>query len=124
MENKVKRSGTERNLNKELILTDGEILLLWRRRKGWKQATAAKYYKLSLYNYKMAEYDNLKNFRLKDTNIYPLKLYERCLIYRKRSGKKQSEIAVLLNVGRYWIRLQETGKVPCAKLSAYWEGTL
>lgn len=122
MATKTKRCRTKRINNKKLVPTPGELLLVWRRRLKWNQTQAAKYYKVSIFNYKLAEYDKLKNFKYEEFKFWPLHDYEKCVIYRKRSGKTQIELGRELGVGRYWIRLQELGSVPCRKLIAYWEG--
>lgn len=123
MENTAKRSRTTRIINKVLKLTSGEKLLLWRRRIGWNQKQAAKYYAVSVYNYKLAEYDKLKHFPYKISDfklLPPLHDYEKCLIHRKRSGLTQPAAAKQIGYGRYWLRLQETGKVSCEKLLVWW----
>ena len=121
MEDKTKRSRVMRSSDEDLKLTQGEKLLLWRRRKNWNQNKAARFFKISVFSYKLAEYSKLKNFNYAALEIDLLLPHERCLIYRKRSGKKQKQIAQELNIGNYWMRLQETGKTPCNKLLEYWE---
>ncbi len=120
METKNKRKRITGNLDKEL--TPCEILLLWRRRLDWNQEDAAKYFGVSLFNYKLAEYGKAKSFNYPKLS-HPMSLspWEKCLIYRKRSGKTQKEIATKIGVGRYWLRLQEMGTVPCQKLLNFWE---
>jgi hypothetical protein len=102
------------------MLTPGEQLLIWRRRMGWNQSLAAAHYGVSLFNYKLAEYDKPREFKYKKYN-FTLRPYEKCLIYRKRSGKKQKEVAKEFGIGRYWLRLQEIGEVKCVKLLDWWE---
>lgn len=112
---------TKRRRIKKLALTPGENLLLWRRRLNWNQSTAAKYFNCSLFTYKMAEYDKAKNFKYGKANLDELHPWERCLIYRKRSRLSQPTIAKKIGIGRYWLRLQEKGTVPCARLLEFWE---
>lgn len=119
MENKNKRRRIAGNFNEKL--TTGEILFIWRRRLGWNQTKASRHHGLSLFKYKMAEYDKLENFKAKILSVSPLQAWEKCLLYRKRAGKTQVEIAKAFGCGRYWLRLQELGKVPCLKLLAFWE---
>lgn len=122
MENKNKRPRATGNFDERL--TPGELLLIWRRRTGWNQLEAAQYYKVSIFHYKLAEYDKAKDFPYNKKIQITLRPYEKCLLYRKRSKKSQSEIASLLNIGRYWLRLQETGKIPCTKLLEFWENSV
>lgn len=121
MGTKIKRSGVARDTDKQL--SNGEKLLIWRRRMGWNQAEASCYFNCSIFRYKLAEYDQAKDFKYNDKLKITLKPFEKCLIYRKRSGKTQIEIARKLDMGRFWLRLQETGEVPCDKLLSYWETT-
>ena len=122
MAQKINRRGTPRNSNKELILSPGEQLLIWRKRQKWNQATAAKHFKRSLFHLKLAEYDKIDNFKYPKLDLGELAPHERCLIYRKRSGKTQEEIAPFIGIGRYWLQLQERGVVSCHRLLGYWEG--
>jgi DNA-binding XRE family transcriptional regulator len=116
---KTKRSGTPRSLNSEL--TPGEKLLVWRRRKGWDQTRAAKHYKVSIFTLKLAEYGKAKNFPYKPDLEILLEDHEKCFIYRKRSKKTQPQLAREYGCGKFWIQLQEHGKVDCSKLLKWWE---
>lgn len=123
MAKKASGSRAKGNIDKTVKLSQGEALLIWRRRKGWNQGKAAKYYKLSLFNYKLAEYGLLRGFCFDEVlnNIGLLHSHEECLIYRKRSKKTQKQVAHELGVCRYWLRLQEKGVQSCDKLLAHWE---
>lgn len=87
---------------------------------GWNQLEAADHHNVSLFKYKLAEYDKTKDFLYKQLK-FNLEPYEKCLLFRKRSGKTQSEVSTAMGCGRFWLRLQETGKVPCDKLLDFWE---
>lgn len=87
---------------------------------GWNQTQAANYFKVSLFKFKLAEYDKAPDFKYKKLK-FTLRPEEKCLLYRKRSKKSQSQIAKELDIGRYWLRLQETGIVSPEKLLQYWE---
>lgn len=118
---KIKRSGTAGNTSKELELTPGEKLMIWRRRQGWNQATAAEHFGISIFALKLAEYDKKGDIAKFRDIPFTLRNYEKCVIYRKRSGKTQPEIGVLIGIGREWLRMQELGEVSCNKLLAWWE---
>ncbi len=120
MDKKAKRQRTSGNFDERL--SPGESLLIWRRRKGWNQGEAARYYKVSLALYKSAEYDMLESFKVKHKVLHlSLTDPEKCLLYRRRDGRTQLEVAKALGIGREWMRLQELGKVPCGKLLRYWQ---
>ena len=124
MEAKNKWKRTKKN-SPTIKLEPFENLLIWRRRIGWRQLQAAKYFKISLYDYKMTEYGKLSIDKLK--NIGPADLSweltdnERCLIYRKRKNKTQLEVAKDIGICRSWLRSQESGVVPCTQLLKHWE---
>jgi hypothetical protein len=121
MADQTKRCGTERNTYLEL--TPGQFLLIWRNRKGWNQDKAAQYFKISLHQYKMAEYDKNPEFpfwKISDFNPV-LSNSEECLILRRQSGKLQWEVAQEVGLSRNAYRAQETGQTPCNKLLEYWD---
>lgn len=120
MVQKIKRQRAAGSLNKEFKLETGETLLIWRRRRDWNQSQAADYFGVSVFTYKLAEYGKI-SLKKKITAITDILPYERCLIYRKRATLTQQALAKQLGVGRYWLRLQEAGRVNCEKLLAHWE---
>lgn len=105
----------------EIILAPHEALVLWRRRKHWNQSIAASYYKVPVFVYKMTEYGKQVGFKLPKNKLKKIEDNEKCFIYRRRCGNTQEEIAKLVGCGKYWIQLQELGKVPCHKLLKFWE---
>lgn len=48
--------------------------------------------------------------------------HEKCLILRKRSGKRQEEVAKEMSMSRNWLRALENGSEPCDALLAHWLG--
>lgn len=120
MGSKVKRPRTERNSHKELALSPGEKLLIWRRRMDWNQAEAAGHFNVSIFAYVLAEYDKKEDFKYKKNIQITLRDNEKCLIYRRRSKKTQSQVAKEAGICRNWLRMQEMGKVPCENLVRFW----
>lgn len=124
---KTKRQRVERTAKKELVLTPGEILFLWRKRKMLNQEEAAKLSDCSIFNYKKAEYDEpIEGFRYSRLVVFDpnnIHDHEKCMIHRRRSDKLQRQIAKATGVSRTWINRQEKGLEDCSKLLAYWEGT-
>ena len=107
----------------ELVLTPSEKLVLWRRRKEWNQKTAAAFYLVPLFTYKFAEMGKSKDFKFKKIELNTLEPHEKCFIWRRRSKKTQEEIAREMGRGRYWVRLQELGRVSSKELFNYWTAT-
>lgn len=103
-------------------LTAGEKLLIDRRRNGRTQADAARHYDVGRFRYGLWERDKqvggVPNVIVRSARLDP---WERCLIYRHRSGKTQEEIAKGLKMSRYWINKMERGEEPCDSLLWYWE---
>ncbi len=50
-----------------------------------------------------------------------LKVYEICLLYRRRSGYTQTQVARKLKRCRWWINQMERGEAPCHELIDFWE---
>ena len=120
MAGKIKRQRIKGNFIAEL--SPGEKLFIWRRRKNLNQDKAAKIFKVSVFEYKLAEYDKRQLAKLGYAEISVLQPHERCVLYRRRSGMKQEEIAGKLGISRNWLRQLESGKEDPAKLLAFWEG--
>lgn len=121
MDTKTKQRRVTRNFDERL--SPGEALLVWRRRMGWNQIEAAEHFGVSLFKYKLAEYDKAEDFPYRSNLKITLKPHEKCLLYRKRSGKTQPEAAHDFGMGRFWLRLQEKGEIACDRLLAHWERT-
>ena len=101
-------------------LTSCERLLIYRRRRGETQHQAASRLGITRDVYSSWE-------RTKRANTHPplkigrLHTHERCLLYRRRVGKSQQQVANSLGCCRYWVNQMERGKVPCHMLVCYWE---
>ncbi len=117
MEDKIKRSRIAITTD----LTPGETLILWRKRRKWNQEKAAKHYKVSVFDYKLAEYDVAQEFKYRRIELKEVKDHERCFIYRRRFGMTQAEVAPKVGIGKYWLRELELGKAPCSRLLTWWE---
>jgi DNA-binding XRE family transcriptional regulator len=100
-------------------LTVGESLLLDRRRRGENQKQAAARLELSYNSYCYLERDMMAHdIEVELNSIAP---NEKCLIYRKRAGMTQAQVANTLGLCRWWINLMEQGKSPCGQLLQFWE---
>ncbi len=99
--------------------TRGEILLLYRRRKGLNQIDAAKEYGVHPDHYRDWEADR----RLDDQpqqHLGQLSHNEICYLLRRRSGKTQREVAAAIGCTRLWLIRMEKGKAPIDRLRQYW----
>jgi predicted XRE-type DNA-binding protein len=121
MATKINRSRASRISDKQLKLFPHETLLIWRKRHELNQSQAAKEFRCSLFQFKLAEYGKPMEGFFYPREILKLAPHEKCLIYRKRAKLKQSEVAKKLGICRDWLRQQESGKIPCDKLLAHWE---
>lgn len=126
--NKLRRTKVS---TKNLILTLGELFLLERRSKGFTQRQMAMKLSLTEHFYKLLEYDIqdteirkisfLKALQYIDTSRELLP-YEKCLIYRRRAGISQEELAEKIKISRYWLNQMEIGKIPLSeKLKNHWK---
>lgn len=100
-------------------LTGGERLLLDRRRRGELQSVAA-----ARRGVTRIVYGNMERDRLpvkKPPVITGLKPHERCLLYRRRVGHTQREVAMNMGLCTWWVNLMERGRQNCDKLLWYWE---
>ena len=100
----------------------GERCLIRRHRLGLTQSKAAKQFKLPVHVYRQLENNNEVNgSSLPPVVIGALQAHERCLLMRRRCGMTQAQVAKKLGCSRYWLGLQELGKVPCDDLTWFWE---
>lgn len=106
-------------------LSDGERLLIDRRRHGETQAQAAGRHGLRPFLYGQCERDSApagtKISVPTDKSLLPLATHERCMLYRRRAGYTQARVARELKVCRWWLNQMERGVVPCDDLICYWE---
>lgn len=103
-----------------IVLTDAERFILKRRRDGLNQRQAAKALGLSLSAYSLLERGG-SSPTVSPPALGPLKPHERCLLYRRRAGKTQAEVASGLDHCRYSVHQMERGRVDCTDLLCYWE---
>lgn len=128
MDKKIKRSGIKKSSNK-LILSFGESLLIYRKSHDLNQLDMAKKLDTTLHYYKLLEYDKASiAFSIPKNSKYvryvisrELEQHEKCLIFRKRAHKTQSEVAREVGISRQWLRKLETGEVSCERLLRFWE---
>lgn len=104
-----------------LSLTDPEKWVITRRRAGLNQRAMAERIGLSLTAYSLLERGVYEGKRPKPPALGSIKAHERCLIYRRRCGKTQQQVAADMEVCRYTVHQMETGVVDCTDLLCYWE---
>jgi len=101
-------------------LSSGERLIVDRRRRKETQGVAAKRLCVNAFVYGQWERDDRDDGPL-IRSVTPLKRHERCLLYRRRRGMSQIEVAHQLALSRWWLNQMERGIQPCDKLIHYWE---
>lgn len=99
-------------------LTEGEILLVWRKRHALNQHEAARQYGVSVGSYAKMERD-IVSFTPRKSPLLLLDDHERCMILRRRLGKTQKEVARDMGLSRLWVHKMETGQADCAQLLAH-----
>ena len=107
----------ERKIGK---ITNGEHLLIWRKREGLTQQELSKKLGISLKDLRICERDKTRvmPFSPKIDNFLNREL---CLILRIRSGKTIRQCAKEAGVSRYWFNEMELGKAPEQTLVNYWK---
>ncbi len=100
-------------------LTQGERLLISRRRRGESQQAAADRHGATRFLYGQWERDALKGPSVREVDT--LRSHERCLLYRRRCEMTQKAVAADLNFCRWWINQMERGVVNCDVLLWHWE---
>ena len=104
------------------MLTEGETLLIQRRRAGLSQKVMGDKFDINRHIYGKRERDQeTANMVESILGIEDLCTQERCVIYRKRAGLTQREVASLLGLSRYWLNQKEIGRVDCSDLLKFWE---
>lgn len=104
-------------------LTYGENLLIARLRAGLTQVEAAKEQQLPLATYQAAEKSKMSTVGTKGVpqwELEDLELSERCLIYRRRAGLTQAQVAARMKRCRHWVNQMERGRKPTAELEEFW----
>lgn len=100
-----------------VILTDGECLLIARRRRGESQAEAARRHGVSYQIYSAWE---LGLETPPPAEVGELKTHERSYILRRREGRRQRDVARDMGVCPYTLRKMERGLVDAGPLMDYW----
>jgi len=100
-------------------LTQGEILVIRRRRADISQTEAATRWSVGRKLYSKWELDEVKGPTV--DLVTPLELHERCFIKRRRAGKSRAEIARAVGVSEFWVTEMERGRRPCDRLVRYWK---
>ena len=100
------------------LLSCGERLVVDRRRRLETQVVAAVRHNTSSFIYGRWERDYQEGPLIRS---FPLRMCERCLLYRRRLGWSQDSVAFQLGRSRWWVNQMERGLVPCEELLSYWE---
>ena len=99
-------------------------MFVLRRREGRSQVQAAERYLVSRFTYGQWENDKIA---LPDDSLAELprvchlEFYEICVLYRRRAGRSQREVAADLGYCKWWINQMEHGRVKCDALIWHWE---
>ena len=99
-------------------VTDGERLLIERRRADQNQTQAAASYDVSEWQYRQCEAD--ESDRIPRTTIGKLRDYESAMLMRRRQGMKRTELAAELGISGWWLTRMERGQIPADRLVNYW----
>lgn len=98
-------------------LSNGERLVIERRRAGESQKSAAARYEVTLHQWRLWEAD-------KDdpptSPVGKLMPYEVCFLKRRRAGIQAQALAEELEVSRWWLTQIEYGRAPIDCLIQYW----
>jgi DNA-binding XRE family transcriptional regulator len=103
-------------------VTDGERLLLERRRHQESQRDAAARHGVSRYRYRRWEADSEDG--APRVPLQRLREYEACFLLRRRTGTPLHELAAAAGVSRWWLCQMEYGQAPAARLVRFWGATL
>jgi len=98
-------------------LTNGERLLLCRRRASMTKTEAARRRSVTLYRYNLWERDE------DDAPPCPVgrvAFFEQSLIVRLRAGVSVADFAAVLEVSPWWLRQMETGEASDVRLREWW----
>ena len=101
-------------------LTEGEILLVARRRRGLSQVEMARAKNLTRHAYVKRENSPKigSSRRLAEHGLLP---GEKALLHRRRAGRTQSSIGAELGISRVWINRMERGLEDSTELLLHWE---
>ena len=98
-------------------LTNGEKLVVKRRRADESQREAATGFSVSLYRYRRWESDQDKP---PNVSLGQLKPHEGCFMRRRRAGISLKTLADVLGVSRWWLCQMEYGNVATDRLVQHW----
>lgn len=101
-------------------LSLGEHLLIWRRREGLTQRGAGARFGLTRKAYGELEREEGQAKSIEKPHLGELFSYEKCFIFRRRSGWTISACADQAGISRYWFNLMELGKASPERLVNYW----
>jgi len=103
---------------KRITPTNGERLLIRRRRTSESQVDAAERYGVSLHRYRLWEAD--KDPAAPKQREARLEPFESCFLRRRRAGVSLRELAEELDLSRWWLCQMEQGKADSRRLIEYW----
>ena len=98
-------------------MTNGEKLLILRRRVGETQSQAAKRLKATLYTYRRWENDTEKS---PNKNVGRLSDFEQCYVMRRRKEWSLEQMVKKVGVCRWWLCQMEKGEAPVERLVEFW----
>ena len=99
-------------------LTNGERLLIDRRRSNQTQRDAAEEHGVTLYCYRRWETDEYDD--APQVALHNLESYERCFLLRKRSGISLNDLSEAIGVCSWWLCKMEHGKENADRLIRHW----
>jgi DNA-binding XRE family transcriptional regulator len=107
-------------LVKTTELSQGERLLVYRRREGLTQEGMADQLGVSLYAYRKMEEESAPcSF---NPPLGSLSQREQCFVQRLRHGWSLAHAAESIGISRWWLRRMERGDAPVRRLWAFWNG--
>ena len=102
-------------------LSNGERLLVQRRRDGLTQRQAANEHGVTLYRYRQWETTESSVNGVPKVNVGRLRVHEQCLVYRCRARMTQAQAAKASGMSKYWLWLIEQGEEDGTKLIEFWQ---
>lgn len=106
-------------------LTNGERLLVARRRRDETQNEAAKRMRLTPYTYRRLESDKpvaIDRARCVIPKLGRLREHEVLFLMRVRAGVKIGPLAERIGCARWWLARMERGEAQIERLRAWWRG--
>lgn len=104
---------------KKVTPTKAESLLIWRRRRKFKQVEAAAEFGVSVDIYR--EWEAARRLHdLPRQHLGHLHPHEVCLLMRRREEWTQRQLADAIGCTRLWVIQMENGDAPAERLREYW----